>query len=411
MDNADRIASIVESLPEEIQCQIFSNVTQLKDVTKLIRVSRAFNSIGKDCITIIESTKQISVPVEFLIKFPRLRRLNNIIVSLNTEEEAAQIGQLKDIQKAIFVLPDDDILAQEIMDTYVNTVCSHNEQSLLGKQLSFVILRQGQLPAIVSLNGVNIWQHDIIPAHFNSNIIQTLDPKSILNCTGLRQIEISADIFDNNRDAYQKSVGTDVQLIKYVIPIRLIKLNDAALNLLHRFNYKIDLQSQLNVFRNRVVDWQTAKYLLLTGLMLDGSVWNFDYIKLPPELLAIAETKNARRRSPYSSIDKYVIQKDLFALFEGLLNDYHDDIDFLIKSLSPSLSLHMMDMANDDTVIVNNYANQYIDVLKAEIRADPARQEPGRTTHITETLPGTVSLRLGQSFISDNLNRYLISSY
>jgi hypothetical protein len=380
MDPMEQVASLVALLPEETQCQIFSNITSLKDIAKLLRISRDFNRVGKACIETLEADKETEVNVDLLLQFPHLKHLNNIVVPLNNVEDAAKMATLTDLQKAVFSLPalkayigpaSTAPFEDEILSTYINTLCSQVGKSLLGRHLTFIT--RDRYPEVVSLDGVNIW---------HSGAYYRLNPRSILDCTGLREIIVRPILQRKEREQlYQNTVGSDVKLI--VLPLERTWLNEDTLKLLQRLNYgniepnnpdSPTVKSQLQLFDTQMTDRITLYYLLLLGLINEGSVWNFDYIAVPRELSALASAPDARRRR-MRPVDAYVSQGQLFRLLDRL-NDKRSLLEE-IKRVNPNIVYRN----ENDAKIVLDQALLYIDAVKDEIRADQQRQTPKRRSH------------------------------
>lgn len=86
----------LESIPDELVCQIISNITKMEDVIVLLNLSPRINYITKSCITRLYG---YHIPVEFSFVFPNLTSIGNVYI--NNAGELSYLASLPKLKSAI----------------------------------------------------------------------------------------------------------------------------------------------------------------------------------------------------------------------------------------------------------------------------------------------------------------------
>lgn len=340
----DQVALTVENLTEDLQCQIFSNVTKLDDVLELEQISLSFNRVGKACITRLEGNN-IEIDVDFLLQFPNLRYLEGITVVMKTVDGATKMAQLSDLQKAIFFLDGKPWnVNQDIFDTYVNLLCANSNKSLIGRQLYFLI---PNLLMRLKSTGIAKIQPDIIALESTKVWFATTrgqyNPRALLDCTGLREVyALYYAMRYIKENELRRKIGDDVKIIAYERPF--LWLTDDTLALLRSLPYPDDLLKNLNVFNNHLINQMDLGLLFKYGLKNQGASSTPYIIEIPEPTLNILKTRN-ERLSRNSEIGHGSLL-DVLNAYNELPNDR------LVKMYSPNLSQKELEEIDADSELI-----------------------------------------------------------
>lgn len=92
----------MESLPVEINCRIFENLTDPYQIVKLLQSNLELASIAKDCITRLSWDRQMPIPASFVSQFNNIRVVD-MPISINNDDELMSLAKLK-LRKASFLI-------------------------------------------------------------------------------------------------------------------------------------------------------------------------------------------------------------------------------------------------------------------------------------------------------------------
>lgn len=392
MDPIDSATALAAALPEELKCQAFSWITKIDDVTRLISTSRDFRRVGLDCIEVLESDKEIFIRPDFLVQFPNLRRLNNVIVQLNSVDDAVKMASLIKIQRTIFLIKNADE-SSAITSAYVNTLCANVTRSLIGRQLYFVT-QSAVKPRpsgfslgdkidladidVLALDGPMIWER-VNKATPNRGLLD------LLTCTGLQQAYISTyHLVD--RQSIAEILSPGVRTINYRIEYTLV--NDRVLAYLQASELGGEpgnrTQDHLNVFTTHFLDKESLQRLFIMSFVTSGNAWNFDYYHVPESFQQIFPRAFNERRRKSRYTDMWIRQVSLLNMLNGFnaITTYGD----LIKQYSPNKSPELISKIEADKAYINRLTTEYFASVR-QVLDDPEHSIPIRTS--AYMLPGT----------------------
>lgn len=240
-------------------------------VTKL--TNKKYNTEKTNGTTRLESPRSKLVAVDELMQFPNLQYLDNIEVDLRSVEDAEKMARLSKLQKGTFAIFA-GVSPQDIFDTYITNLCKNARNGLLGRYLAFIVNPGGEMTV---LDRTLVWTY---------RRLRPINPRSLLDCTGLREIKVSNDrkLWSPVKEQkYAEMIGDDVQIVPYDIDV--VWVNDNTMKLLEKLPYTDKLLKRLFVSHYRVIKQKALDDLFLMGLINNGNVPNLRQIQIPEAML------------------------------------------------------------------------------------------------------------------------------